>query len=120
MKEFMKRKNIVFSLKRYGVDCLGAMAQGLFCSLLIGTIIKTLRQQTGMEYLVTAGTYAASMAGFAVMSFPENKWGGLISQGLGTSMLQMGNIVKNPRIWIPPIVASVITGPSQPACSSCR
>lgn len=262
MKNFLKRKNIIFSFKRYGVDCLGAMAQGLFCSLLIGTIIKTLGQQTGMEYLVTIGTYAANMAGpamaisigfalqapplvlfslaavggaanelggaggplavliiailaaesgkivsketkvdilvtpfvtifvgvalssllapgigaaassigrlimwatdlqpflmgilvsvlvgialtlpissaaicaalsltglaggaavagccanmvgFAVMSFPENKWGGLLSQGLGTSMLQMGNIVKNPKIWIPPIVASAITGP---------
>ena len=258
----MKRKNIVFSFKRYGVDCLGAMAQGLFCSLLIGTIIKTIGQQTGLEYLVTVGTYAAAMAGpamaisigfalqapplvlfslaavggaanelggaggplavliiailatecgkiisketkidilvtpfvtvftgvafstllapgigvaasslgrlimwatdlqpfvmgiivsvlvgialtlpissaaicaalsltglaggaavagccanmvgFAVMSFKENKWGGLISQGLGTSMLQMGNIVKNPKIWIPPIIASAITGP---------
>lgn len=53
----------------------------------------------------------ANMVGFAVMSFRENKWGGLISQGLGTSMLQMGNIVKNPRIWIPPIIASGITGP---------
>ena len=42
MKEFLQRKNIYFSLKRYGVDCLSAMAQGLFCSLLIGTIIKTL------------------------------------------------------------------------------
>ena len=262
MKNFLKRKNIIFSFKRYGVDCLGAMAQGLFCSLLIGTIIKTLGQQTGMEYLVTIGTYAANMAGpamaisigfalqapplvlfslaavggaanelggaggplavliiailaaesgkivsketkvdilvtpfvtifvgvalssllapgigaaassigrlimwatdlqpflmgilvsvlvgialtlpissaaicaalsltglaggaavagccanmvgFAVMSFPENKWGGLLSQGLGTSMLQMGNIVKNPKIWIPPIIASAITGP---------
>lgn len=262
MKEFMKRKNIIFSLKRYGVDCLGAMAQGLFCSLLIGTIIKTLGQQTGLEYFVTVGTYAANMAGpamaisigfalqapplvlfslaavggaanelggaggplavliiailasecgklisketkidilvtpfvtifagillshllapgigaaassvgrlimwatdlhpflmgiivsvlvgialtlpissaaicaalsltglaggaavagccanmvgFAVMSFKENKWGGLISQGLGTSMLQMGNIVKNPKIWIPPILSSAITGP---------
>ena len=262
MKEFMKRKNIIFSLKIYGVDCLGAMAQGLFCSLLIGTIIKTLGQQTGLEYFVTVGTYAANMAGpamaisigfalqapplvlfslaavggaanelggaggplavliiailasecgklisketkidilvtpfvtifagillshllapgigaaassvgrmimwatelqpflmgiivsvlvgialtlpissaaicaalsltglaggaavagccanmvgFAVMSFKENKWGGLISQGLGTSMLQMGNIVKNPKIWIPPILSSAITGP---------
>ena len=54
----------------------------------------------------------ANMVGFAVMSFPENKWGGLISQGLGTSMLQMGNIVKNPKIWIPPIVASAIAGPA--------
>lgn len=262
MKEFLQRKNIIFSFKRYGVDCLGAMAQGLFCSLLIGTIIKTLGQQTGLEYLVTIGSYAAAtsgpamaisigfalqapplvlfslaavggasnelggaggplavliiailaaefgklvsketkidilvtpfvtiftgvalstllapgigaaassvgqlimwatdlqpflmgmivsvlvgialtlpissaaicaalsltglaggaavagccanMVGFAVMSFRENKWGGLISQGLGTSMLQMGNIVKNPRIWIPPIIASAITGP---------
>ncbi len=262
MKAFLQRKNIIFSFKRYGVDCLGAMAQGLFCSLLIGTIIKTLGQQTGLAYLVTIGTYAAAvagpamaisigfalqapplvlfslaavggaanelggaggplavliiailasecgkvvsketkvdilvtpfvtiftgvalstllapgigaaasslgqlimwatdlqpflmgiivsvlvgvaltlpissaaicaalsltglaggaavagccanMAGFAVMSFRENKWGGLISQGLGTSMLQMGNIVKNPRIWIPPIIASAVTGP---------
>lgn len=262
MKEFLQRKNIIFSFKRYGVDCLGAMAQGLFCSLLVGTIIKTLGQQTGLEYLVTIGTYAAAVAGpamaisigfalqapplvlfslaavggaanelggaggplavliiailaaecgklvsketkidilvtpfvtiftgvafstllapgigtaassvgqlimwatdlqpflmgilvsvlvgitltlpissaaicaalsltglaggaavagccanmvgFAVMSFRENKWGGLISQGLGTSMLQIGNIVKNPRILIPPIIASGITGP---------
>lgn len=262
MKAFLQRKNIIFSFKRYGMDCLGAMAQGLFCSLLIGTIIKTLGQQTGLAYLVTIGTYAAAVAGpamaisigfalqapplvlfslaavggaanelggaggplavliiailasecgkvvsketkvdilvtpfvtiftgvalstllapgigaaasslgqlimwatdlqpflmgiivsvlvgvaltlpissaaicaalsltglaggaavagccanmvgFAVMSFRENKWGGLISQGLGTSMLQMGNIVKNPRIWIPPIIASAVTGP---------
>ena len=262
MKEFLKRKNIIFSMRRYGVDCLGAMAQGLFCSLLIGTIIKTLGQQLNLEYLVTVGTYAtavagpamaisigfslqapplvlfslvavggaanelggaggplavliiailaaecgklvsketkidilvtpfvtifvgvalssllapaigtaassvgqlimwatdlqpflmgilvsvvvgialtlpissaaicaalsltglaggaavagccANMIGFAVMSFKENKWGGLISQGLGTSMLQMGNIVKNPKICIPPIIASAITGP---------
>lgn len=262
MKEFLKRKNIIFSFKRYGVDCLGAMAQGLFCSLLIGTIIKTLGQQTGLEYLVAIGAYAAAaagsamaisigfalqapplvlfslaavggaanelggaggplavliiailaaecgklvsketkidilvtpfatifsgvalstllapgigaaassvgqlimwatdlqpflmgiivsvlvgaaltlpissaaicaalsltglaggaavagccanMVGFAVMSFKENRWGGLISQGLGTSMLQMGNILKNPKIWIPPIIASAVTGP---------
>lgn len=262
MKKFLKRKNIIFSFKRYGVECLSAMAQGLFCSLLIGTIIKTLGQQLGIEFLVTIGTYASSMAGpamaisigfalqapplvlfslaavggaanelggaggplavliiailaaecgkvvsketkvdilvtpfvtifigvalsallapgigaaassvgqlimwatdlqpflmgiivsvlvgialtlpissaaicaalsltglaggaavagccanmvgFAVMSFKENKWGGLISQGIGTSMLQMGNIMKNPKIWIPPIIASAITGP---------
>lgn len=262
MKEFLKRKNIVINAKRYGVDALGAMAQGLFCSLLIGTIIKTLGQQLQLDFLISIGTYAtamsgpamavaigyalqcpplvlfsliavgnaanelggaggplavliiaiiaaesgkavsketkidilitplvtifvgvslsawlaptigqaastmgnlimwatelqpffmgilvsvlvgialtlpissaaicaalgltglaggaavagccAQMVGFAVMSFKENKWGGLISQGLGTSMLQMGNIVKNPRIWLPPILASAITGP---------
>ena len=53
----------------------------------------------------------AQMVGFAVMSFKENKWGGLVSQGLGTSMLQMPNIIKNPRIWIPATLTSAITGP---------
>lgn len=51
------------------------------------------------------------MIGFAIMSFKENKWGGLIAQGIGTSMLQMGNIIKNPKIAIPPILTSAITGP---------
>ncbi|NLJ95267.1 MAG: PTS sugar transporter subunit IIC [Clostridiaceae bacterium] len=53
----------------------------------------------------------AQMVGFAVMSYKENKVGGLLAQGLGTSMLQMPNIVKNPKIWIPPTLASAITGP---------
>ena len=53
----------------------------------------------------------AQMVGFAVMSFRENRWGGLVSQGLGTSMLQMPNIIRNPRIWLPTILASAITGP---------
>lgn len=262
MKKFLERKNIVFSFKRYFIDALGAMAQGLFASLLIGTIIKTIGQQCGVAALVEIGDYAAQvqgvamaiaigyalqspplvlfslstvgfaasalggaggplavllitivaaelgkavsketkidilvtpavtilsgvllamwcapyigqaasavggaimwateqqpfvmgilvsvivgvaltlpissaaicaalgltglaggaalagccaqMVGFAVMSFRENKWGGLFAQGLGTSMLQMGNICKNPRIWLPPTVASAITGP---------
>lgn len=59
----------------------------------------------------TAGC-CAQMVGFAVMSFRENGWGGLVAQGLGTSMLQMGNIVKNPKIWIPPALTSIITGPA--------
>lgn len=53
----------------------------------------------------------AQMVGFAAMSFKENRWSGLVSQGLGTSMLQMGNICKNPRIWIPPTLAAAIVGP---------
>jgi len=259
---FMKRKNIEISLRRYGIDALGAMAQGLFCSLLIGTIIKTLGQQLGVQFLVDIGAYAAAMSGpamavaigyalkadpmviyslaavgwaanaeggaggplavlliaivaaefgkvvsketkidilvtpavtiligvalaklvappigsaarafgmiidqatklqpfwmgiavsvlvgialtlpissaaictvfgltglaggaavagccanmigFAVLSFRENRWSGLISQGIGTSMLQMPNIVRNPRIWLPAILTSAITGP---------
>ncbi len=261
-KEFLKRKNIEFSAKRYGIDALSAMAQGLFCSLLIGTIIRTLGTQLNIQFLTDIGSYAmaisgpamaiaigyalqappmvlfslaavgwaanaeggaggplavliiaivaaefgkavsketkvdilvtpavtiligvalakliappigsaanafglvidkatklqpfwmgiavsvlvgialtlpissaaicsvlsltglaggaavagccAQMVGFAVISFRENRWGGLVSQGLGTSMLQMGNIVKNPRIWIAPTLASAITGP---------
>lgn len=262
VKAFLKRKNIEISWKRYGIDALGAMAQGLFCSLLIGTIIKTVGVLSGWQFFTDIGTYAmavsgpamavaigyalksdpmvlfslaavgwaanaeggaggplavlviaiiaaecgkavsketkvdilvtpavtilvgvalakliappigtaaswfgilidsatklqpflmgivvsvlvgialtlpissaaicsvlaltglaggaavagccAQMVGFAVMSFRENRWGGLVSQGLGTSMLQMPNIVKNPRIWIAPIVTSAITGP---------
>ncbi len=262
IKAFLARKDIVFSARRYGIDALGAMAQGLFCSLLIGTIIRTLGQQLHLQFLTDIGVYAmavsgpamaiaigyalkcppmvlfslaavgwaanaeggaggplavlviaiiaaecgkavsketkidilvppavtilvgvalakliappigegarlfglvidqatklqpfwmgiavsvlvgialtlpissaaicasfgltglaggaavagccAQMIGFAVMSFRENRFGGLVSQGLGTSMLQMPNIVRNPRIWIPPIVASAITGP---------
>lgn len=262
LRAFLERKNIIFSLKRYGIDAMGAMAQGLFASLLIGTIIGTLGDQLGIEVLSQTGTYAkgvsgpamaiaigyalqapqlvlfsliavgsaanslggaggplavlliaivaaecgkavsketkidilvtpsvtiiigvllsmlcapaigaaassvgeiimwatelqpfwmgiivsvvigvaltlpissaaicaalgltglaggaavagccAQMVGFAVMSYKENRVGGLVSQGLGTSMLQMGNIVKNPRIWIAPTLASAITGP---------
>lgn len=51
------------------------------------------------------------MVGFAVASFRENKWGGLVAQGLGTSMLQIPNIVRKPVIWIPAIVSSAILGP---------
>lgn len=58
----------------------------------------------------TAGC-CAQMIGFAILSFRENKWGGLMAQGLGTSMLQMPNIIRNPRIWIPATLASMITGP---------
>ena len=54
---------------------------------------------------------ASQMVGFAVMSYRENKVSGLLSQGLGTSMLQISNIVKNPKIWIPPIITSAILGP---------
>ena len=66
---------------------------------------------TGLAGGAAVAGCCAQMIGFAVMSFRENRWGGLVAQGVGTSMLQMPNIVKNPRIWIPPILASAITGP---------
>ena len=69
-----------------------------------------------LDGLLLAGGAAAvgccaQMVGFAVSSFRENKWGGLVSQGLGTSMLQMGNICRRPQIWIPPTLAAAVIGP---------
>ena len=66
---------------------------------------------TGLAGGAAVAGCCAQMVGFAIMSFRENRWGGLVAQGVGTSMLQMPNIVKNPKIWIPPILASAITGP---------
>ena len=66
---------------------------------------------TGLAGGAAVAGCCAQMVGFAVMSFKENRWGGLVAQGVGTSMLQMPNIVKNPKIWIPPTLASAITGP---------
>lgn len=66
---------------------------------------------TGLAGGAAVAGCCAQMVGFAVISFRENRWGGLISQGLGTSMLQMHNIIRNPRVWIAPILTSAITGP---------
>ena len=66
---------------------------------------------TGLAGGAAVAGCCAQMVGFAVMSFRENRWGGLVAQGVGTSMLQMPNILKNIRIWIPPTLASMITGP---------
>ena len=63
IKSFFEKKDVIISAHRYGIDAMSAMAQGLFASLLIGTIIKTLGQQTGIDFLVNAGTYASSVAG---------------------------------------------------------
>ena len=68
-------------------------------------------QLTGLAGGAAVAGCCAHMVGFAVMSFKENRWGGLVAQGVGTSMLQMPNLVKNPRCWIPPVLASMITGP---------
>ena len=66
---------------------------------------------TGLAGGAAVAGCCAQMVGFAVMSFRENRWGGLVAQGIGTSMLQMGNIVRNVRIWIPPTLAAAVTGP---------
>ena len=66
---------------------------------------------TGLAGGAAVAGCCAQMIGFAAISFRENRWGGLISQGIGTSMLQMGNIVRNPRVWIAPTLAAAVTGP---------
>ena len=66
---------------------------------------------TGLAGGAAVAGCCAQMVGFAVLSFKENGWGGFFAQGIGTSMLQMGNIVKNPKIWLPAILTSAVTGP---------
>ncbi len=99
---------------------LQPLLMGILVSVVVGIVLTlpissaALCAMIGITGLAggaaTAGC-CAQMVGFAVISFRENKWGGLVAQGLGTSMLQMGNIVKNPRVWIPATLASAITGP---------
>jgi len=93
---------------------------GIVISVLMGMILTlpissaALCAALGLTGLAGGAALAgccAQMIGFAVMSYRENRVGGLVAQGLGTAMLQMGNIMKNPRIWIPPVLTSAITGP---------
>ena len=93
---------------------------GIFVSVVVGialtlpissAAICAALNLTGLAGGAAVAGCCAQMVGFAFMSYRENKVGGLVSQGLGTSMLQMGNIVKKPIIWLPPIITSAITGP---------
>lgn len=99
---------------------LQPLLMGILVSVLVGISltlpISSAAICAGLSLTGLAGGAAvagccAQMVGFAVMSFRENRWGGIISQGIGTSMLQMGNIVRNPKIWIAPILTAAITGP---------
>lgn len=94
------------------------ISSAAICSMVFSAqaIEAAVASQGNADGLLLAGGAAAvgccaQMVGFAVMSFKENRWGGLVSQGLGTSMLQMGNIMKNPRIWLPPTLAGAVVGP---------
>ena len=99
---------------------LQPLLMGILVSVVVGIILTlpissaaicAMIGITGLAGGAATAGCCAQMVGFAVISFRENKWGGLVAQGLGTSMLQMGNIMKNPRIWIPATLASAITGP---------
>ncbi len=93
---------------------------GILISVVVGVVLTLPISSAALCVMLSLSGIAAGaatvgcccqMVGFAVMSFKENGWRGLFSQGLGTSMLQIGNIVKNPKIWIPPTLASAILGP---------
>ena len=93
---------------------------GILVSLVVGIALTlpissaAICAALGLTGLAGGAAFAgccAQMVGFAVISYPENGFGGLVSQGIGTSMLQMGNIVRNPKVWIAPCVTSMITGP---------
>ncbi len=93
------------------------ISSAAICAMIFSpAAIEVATANNTLDGLLLAGGAAAvgccaQMVGFAVSSFRENKWGGLVSQGLGTSMLQMGNICRWPVIWIPPTLAAAITGP---------
>ena len=111
----MKVGNIIMwatNLQPFLMGILVSVIVGVALTLPISSAaICAALQLTGLAGGAAVAGCCAQMVGFAVMSFKENRWGGIISQGLGTSMLQMGNIVKNPRIWIAPTLTSAITGP---------
>ena len=99
-------------LQPFFMGILVSVLVGIFLTLPISSAaICAALGLTGLAGGAAVAGCCAQMVGFAVISFRENGWGGIISQGLGTSMLQMGNIVKNPKIWIAPTLASAITGP---------
>ncbi len=99
-------------LQPFGMGILVSVVIGVALTLPISSAaICAAIGLTGLAGGAAVAGCCAQMVGFAVLSFRENRWGGLVSQGLGTSMLQMGNIVKNPKIWLPAILTSAVTGP---------
>ena len=91
---------------------LVAVLMGIFLTLPISS--AAIGVALGLDGIVAGAAVVGcctQMIGYAVISFRENKWGGLFAQGLGTSMLQMPNLVKKPILWLPPIITSAILGP---------
>ena len=93
---------------------------GIVVSVIMGMILTLPISSAALGVMLNLGGLAAGaatigcsaqMVGFAVASFRENRWGGLFAQGVGTSMLQVPNIMRRPLIWLPPTIASAILGP---------
>lgn len=100
-----------------GVILTLPISSAAICAMIFSGSALAVAVQNGTDegFLLAGGAAVAGccaqMVGFAAASFRDNKWGGVVSQGLGTSMLQMGNIVKKPIIWLAPTLAAAITGP---------
>ena len=99
---------------------LRPLLMGIIISVVVGVILTlpissaaicAMIGISGLAGGAAAVGCCAQMVGFAVISFRENRWGGVVAQGLGTSMLQMGNICKKPQIWIAPTLAAAVCGP---------
>lgn len=114
-----KAASYVGNLIMWATD-LAPFAMGILVAVIVGmaltlpissAAICAALGLTGLAGGAAVAGCSAQMIGFAIISFKENGIGGFVSQGIGTSMLQMPNIVKNPRVWIPPTVAAAITGP---------
>ncbi len=118
--KYIGRAALAFGNVIVWATTLRPFLMGIIISLLVG-ILLTLPVSsaaicaalglTGLAGGAATAGCCAQMVGFAVLSFSENRWSGVLSQGLGTSMLQMPNIIKNPKVWIPACLTSVITGP---------
>lgn len=103
---------VAVELQPFLMGIVVSVMMGIFLTLPISSAaIGVILDLSGIAGGAATAGCAAQMVGFAVMSYRENKMNGLVAQGLGTSMLQMPNIIKNPKVWIPPILASAITGP---------
>lgn len=99
-------------LQPFLMGVIVSVLMGIFLTLPISSAaICAALSLTGLAGGAALAGCCTQMIGFAVMSFAVNKWSGLVAQGIGTSMLQMGNIVKKPVIWLPTIIASALIGP---------
>ena len=103
---------VAMTLQPFLMGIAVSVVMGIFLTLPISSAaIGVILNLSGIAGGAATAGCCAQMIGFAIMSYRENKVNGLVAQGLGTSMLQMPNIIKNPKIWIPPTLASAITGP---------
>lgn len=112
MKSFGELINAATVLHPIPMGIILAVSMGMILTLPISS--AALAISIGLSGIAAGASLvgcACQMIGFATISFKENGIGGAIAQGLGTSMLQIPNIIKNPKIWLPPIIASAILGP---------